>query len=180
MDVEVTVGDCAIQVTGVDEAEAVFSDNFASQLEQIEDALSRIPAHHIGYVPMIAVGDRPVRGGGYYRSPPRIGLNRRTFVAEHNLRVLFTLLHECGHAVDRATHAVSRFVSRCGGDLVNGAPGNEEWETYRAIPYTGRNKRPDGTPAYGEHLAEGYAIMLTHPSRITPPQQRIIRQMAEL
>lgn len=180
MDATITLGNCTIAVTGVDEDGAVFSPNFPSQLAQIEDALTRIPAVHQPYVPTISVGSRPAAGGAFYRSPPRIGLARTTFVADHNINVLFTLLHECGHAVDRETHAVSHFAHDCGGNLVNGAPGNADWDAYRAIVYRGRNRRADGTPQFGEHFAEGYAIFLTHPNRLAGIQQRIIRQMAGL
>jgi len=180
MEIDLTINGVAIHVSGVDEPGAVLSPRFASQADHISEALGRLPIAHLRHVPPIVVGNRPASGGGFYRTPPHIGLNFRTFGASHNVNQLFTLLHECGHAVDRATHAVAAFARQCGGDLVIGAPGNADWDAYRAIAYGGRNRRADGTPAFGEHFAEGYAILLTHPSRITGAQQRIIRAMAGL
>lgn len=177
-DTTITLGEVSIAVTGVDEPGAVHGSRFPTQLAQIEDVFHLMPAQHLRHVPTIAVGDRPARGGGYFSSPPRIGLNRGVFSADYNQHHLFTLLHECGHAVDRGTHAVARFASQCGGNLRDGAPGNADWESYRAIRYRGRNKRPDGTPQFGEHFAEGYAILLTRPARLNASQQRIIRRMA--
>ena len=178
MDIDIAIAGTTIHVSGVDEPGAVRGGSFASQADHIRDALGRLPPAHLRHVPPIAVGNRPASGGAFYNSPPRIGLSRSTFSASHNRNHLFTLIHECGHAVDRATNAVARFASQCGGNLVNGASGNADWDAYRAIHYGGRNKRRDGTPAFGEHFAEGYAILLTRPARLTTTQQAIIRRMA--
>ncbi|MBL9010818.1 MAG: hypothetical protein JNL56_06540 [Alphaproteobacteria bacterium] len=178
-DIEIVERGVTLAVRGVDEPGAIRAASFPSQQAQIEDALALVPVQHLGAIPEIWIGNRPASGGGFYRNPPHIGLNRRTFDAEHNRRHLFTLLHEIGHAVDRQLHAVTQFQHRCtaSGDS---EPSGAEWTLYRAIAYGGRNRRADGTPAYGEHFAEGYAILLTRPSRITTAQQRLIRTLARL
>jgi len=167
----------SIPVRGVDEPNAVLSNNFETQRAHIEEALERVPPAHLTAIPPIVVGDRPSRGGGFYRNPPTIGLNRRTFLESHNARYLFTLLHEIGHAVDERFHIVSRFIRETGRQGTN-------WDTYRAIVYRGRNRirsgAEAGTPQYGEHFAEGYAHILTRPWALTPPQQTLIRRLAGL
>jgi hypothetical protein len=173
----------SITVQGVDEPGCVVADAFGTQQAHIEDALTRVPQQHLADVPPIVIGDWPASGGGYRnpRAPvrghapagPCIGLNRATFGADHNRRYLFTLLHEIGHAVDHRLHAVSRF-QRTSNET------GAEWDAFRAIHYGGRNRRPDGTPAYGEHFAEGYAHMLTRRSAMEAPQQALIRRMAAL
>ena len=175
----------SIEVTGADEPNClVAGGSFPSQEAHIRDAIDRIPEQHLRYVPTIAIGDRPVSGGGF--SAGLIRLNRRTFGAEHNRRYLFTLVHEIGHAVDRATHCVVRFQNTT-------AETGAEWLAFRAIEYRGRNRFPaassvvdrggqpvGGTPRFGEHFAEGYAHLRCSGRHMTPQQSLIIRRLAGL
>jgi len=182
MDVIIAERGFRFQVEGLDESvggrSAAGSPEFGSQQAHVEDALRRIPTGHLVAIPLnIIVGDRPSSGGAFVASPPAIGLNRGTFAASWNRRYLFTLIHEIGHAVDRHFRIVSRLIratERSGAD----------WNSYRAIEYRGRNRirsGPDaGTPAYGEHFAEGYAHLLTRPHRLTRAQQSLIRRLARM
>jgi hypothetical protein len=177
-----TARGASIAVSGVDLEGAVVTSLFPTQRAHIEDALNRIPIAHLSAIPPIIVGDRPSSGGGY--SAGAIRLNRRTFGARHNARYLFTLVHEVGHAVDRARHAVARFQSQTGET-------GPEWDAYRAIVYNGHNCFPAGTtdtdrgghpiagtPRYGEHFAEGYAHLLCSGRHLTSTQMAIIRRLA--
>lgn len=173
-----------ITVRGVDEPGAEVSRRFATQQAHIEDALRRLPESHLSFVPPIEIGDRPRSGGAYVPDAgdppaPLIRLSRHVFAASYNARYLFTLIHEIGHAVDRNLRAVYRFQARTNRADAD-ADARREWEAFRAIEYRGRNRRPDGTPQYGEHFAEGYAHCLTRPAALTQEQQRIIRDMAEI
>lgn len=162
-----------IQVEGVDEPPNALSTAFSTQQAHIEDALDRVPDAHLSAIPTIVVGERPPSGGGFYRSPRLIRLNRRTFASIWNRQFLFTLIHEIGHAVDAHRNIVAGFVARTQRQ-------GRDWTTFRAIVYRGRNRRPDRTPQYGEHFAEGYAHMLTRPSRLTVPQQALMRRLARM
>jgi hypothetical protein len=178
MDVKIFERGVPIVIRGVDEPGAVVAGAFPNQRAHIEDAVRRVPSGHLRAIPPIVIGDRPAAGGRFRRSPCEIGLNRRTFVADHNARYLFTLLHEIGHAVDHANHIVSTFQRET-------RKTGPDWATYRAIVYLGRNRFPPsdpeaGTPLYGEHFAEGYAKMLTRPAGLTPAQQALIRRLAGL
>ena len=158
-----------IRVSGVDEPGAVTAPNFPTQEAHLADAFRRIPDAHVRFIPRIEVGDS-APGGSFRPDLHRILLNRETFGSSWNRNYLFTLIHEIGHAVDRGMHAVAQFMGR------TGRSGND-WTTYRSIPYNGRNRRADGTPQYGEHFAEGYAIALTRPTRLTHPQLTLIHQI---
>jgi hypothetical protein len=180
VDIVITIGQVGsvhvrdVEVSGVDEAPATVSPLFRTQEAHIRDALGRVPPKHWVTIPPIRVGDRPGRGGGYVRNPPTIFLNRRTFGARWNRRWLFTLLHEIGHAVDhRLGNIVERFVAQSGRT-------GRYWQAYRAIDYRGTNRRSDGTPQYGEHFAEGYALLLTRPHVLSPVQRSVIGQMCGL
>jgi hypothetical protein len=178
MDFTFTDRGASIPVTGVDEPGAVFAPMFRSQTAHIKDALRRIPTPHLRAVPTIVVGDRPASGGGFAPAAHEIRLNRRTFVASHNARYLFTLVHEIGHAVDHLLHITTRFVSET-------HRAGAEWSAYRAIVYRGTNVFPPdhpeaGTPRYGEHFAEGYGHLLTRPAALTETQRILIRRLAGL
>lgn len=199
-----TVDGVAFRVRGADCPGAVVAPSWTSQIAQIAAGLALIPAAFHADIAPAEIRVAPGAGGSsYHYALDRITIHDARFNATFNQRTFQSLVHECGHSLDRRRYFTARirgqnpngvaretrWQERLPNRIANWLAGTsptfpagtprDDWDHFRAIDYRGRNRvRQSGLPTPGESFAEGFMMVLCRPTRAaTPDQARIIRNL---